>query len=152
MRPMFMGFVRTAGLLLMFFTAGAARAESATINVHGANASDPGAKTKNIPASLNAYKSVLQATTYGTFVDAGGQSVSAAKGATASGSTGGYSVEITVNSASGGKAKVDVTVKKGGKAINNPAACNLTKGEPISMQFGDGNAPTIIILTLQSTD
>ena len=139
-------------LLLAVLGAGSVRAESASVDVHGVNASEPGKKDKNIPASLNAYRAVLQTTTFGTFKDAGGQSVKAAAGGQGSASVAGYSVEIAVTKASGGKAKVDVTIKQGGKAIANPVTYNLSKGEPISMQVGDGNAPTIFIFTLESTD
>lgn len=137
-------------VLFAFVFSGAARAESVSVDVQGVTASDPGKKDQAIPASLNAVKGVLKDSMFGTFKDAGRQSVKIAAGKSANASVGHYGVEILVKSGGGDKCRVEVTIKEAGKAIGDPICLPLTRGHPrMVAQVGPKDAPTILIFTLK---
>lgn len=136
---------------LSLFAMPAAYAETATIEIQAVSASDPGAKQQSIPASLSRYKAVLQGTLYSNFTDLGSGTVKPACGGKDSTSVIRYTIDVTLARSVGGKAKVEVTIKHGAKAIAQ-TIWNLAPGEPVMMQVGQKDAPTILIFTLKSTD
>jgi len=152
------GLVRRVGspgisaALILFALAfsAAARAETIVVDVQGVSASDPGKKEQNVPASLSACKSVLKDSMFGTFKDAGKQSVKIPAGNKSNASIGNYGVEILAKAGGNEKCRVEVTIKQDGKAIGDPICLALTKGHPrMVAQVGAANAPTILIFTLK---
>lgn len=143
----------TGALVSLLCAASAARAQSATVEIQGVAASDPGQKEQTIPASLARYKAVLKGTVFAAFRDAGSSTVKAAAGAKGSAVVAGYGVDVALIKTAAGKAKVEVTIKQGGKAIAQPLACSLSQGEPIMLsQLGAKDAPTILIFTLKDLE
>jgi hypothetical protein len=139
--------------ILLAAPAWAGAAGAATIEVQGVAASDPGKKVQTVPPSLAAYQQVLRGTLYGTFADAGRQSVTVTAGGKGSAAIGEYEVEIALASAAGGKAKVEITIKRGGKPIGQPLGRTLARGDPLMVsQCGSKEAPTILIIVLKQTE
>jgi hypothetical protein len=127
-------------------------AETTAIEVQGVGASDPG-KTPVIPASLARFKGVLlKSTACGTFADLGCKTLKLAAGTKDNAMIGGYEVEVALVSVAGGKAKTNITLKQGGKAIGTPLNRALSQGEPITVEAGTPKTPTILILTLKTTE
>jgi hypothetical protein len=142
------GFSAAAAIVFALVFCGAARAETLVIDVQGVTASDPGKKEQNIPASLNACKAVLKDSMFGTFKDAGKQTVKIAAGGKSNASVGNYGVEIFVKAGGTDKCRMEVTIKEAGKAIGDPICLALTKGHPrMVAQVGSKDAPTILIFT-----
>jgi len=123
-------------------------AESATIEVQGVAASEPGKKEQSIPASLAQYKTVLKGTVFGTFSDAGSKTVKLAGGGKDHAAVGAYTVDVALLQAKGGKAKVEVTIKQGAKPIAKPVL-TLSSGEPVMVEVGVKNSPTLLIFSLK---
>lgn len=142
-----MSGILTAAFFAVLLLSGAARAESISVEVQGVSASDAGKKVQTIPASLSAYKSVLSECMFGTFKDAGKQSVKIAAGEKSNASVGSYGVEVFFKGG-GGKCRMEVTIKEAGKAIGDPICLSLTKGHPrMVAQVGAKDSPTILIFT-----
>jgi hypothetical protein len=136
-------------LLALGASGSSVRAATAKMEVQAVWAND---KDKDgVPASLERYKNVLGEMKFSSFKDKGKQALKTAAGKTGSAAVGGYTVEVEVKSAEGGKASVTVSAKEAGKdkAIGTPVAYTLTKGEPKQVfQLGDAKAPLIILITL----
>jgi hypothetical protein len=124
-------------------------AEDAVVNVQAVAASDPGKKV-TVPASLKSYESQLKEGPFGTFTDAGHDSVKAGAGANGTVTLAGFAVEISVTGkAEKGRAKVQITIKENGKPIGAPMKTELTSGHPMMMKAGDPQAPKIFFFTLK---
>ncbi|MCY3021100.1 MAG: hypothetical protein NTW87_18965 [Planctomycetota bacterium] len=152
MRLSYCSCVLPALLLTLALVAPGLRAESAAIEVQGVGATDAGKKEQTIPASLAQYKHLLKETLFGTFTDVGHQAVKPAAGGKDSAAIAGFTVEVTLVGVAGAKAKVQITIKQGGKPIGDPLASTLSKGEPLMIsKVGSRDAQTILILTLKDT-
>jgi hypothetical protein len=139
----------TAACLLLgaLFVCGAVRAEN--IEIQGVAAADAGKKEQTIPASLNSLKNILKDSMFGTFKDAGKQTIKVAPGGKSNATIGNYGVEVLLKSG-GEKCRLEVTIKDGGKAIGDPICLPLAKGHPrMVAQVGSKEAPTILIFTLK---
>jgi hypothetical protein len=135
-------------LILPAILSGAVHAQSVSVEIQGVTASDAGKKEQNVAESLARFKNVLKDTVFGTFKDAGSASVKPAAGGKDSATIAGYGVDVALIKTWGNKAKVEVTLKHGGKPIGQPISTALTKGEPIMIsQLGAKDAPTILIFT-----
>ncbi len=140
--------VAAALILSAWLLAGSARAEAASIDVQGVSASDAGKKEQSIPAALNAYKSILKDSMFGTFKDAGKQNIKVQAGGKGNATIGSYGVEVVLKGG-GEKCKLEVTIKDGGKPIGDPICLALSKGHPrMVAQVGSKDSPTILIFTL----
>jgi len=143
--------IQTSLLLLCLLLTGSARAESATIEIQGVSASDPGKKNPAVPATLDAYKAELLNTTFGSFKDAGHQSVTAATGAKGSATLDKYTIEMALTRKEGRK-KIEITIKVGGRALTTPVGYPLARGQRFSMQVGAKDAPMIIVFTVKEVE
>ena len=138
-------------LLLIFFCCAGAYAESATVEVQGIAASDLGKKNPSVPAALAGYKAELLNTNYGTFADAGRQSVKTSSSTKGSAAIGKYSVDIAVTKVEG-EPKVVVTINAGGRPIITPIRHRLVSGRRFVLEVGAKDAPTIFIITVKDTN
>jgi len=146
--------VLSAVVVLAFCAAlPAAYAGSATVEIQGVSAADPGKQPQTVPTTLARYKAVLKGTVYGTFADAGSAIVKPALGGKDSAAIGAYGVDVALSKIAGQRAKVEVTIKQGGKPIGQPIGCMLSPGEPVMVsQLGDKQKPTILLFTLKETE
>lgn len=124
-------------------------AESATVEVQGIAASDPGKRT-SIPASLQKYKSVLESMPYGTFVDLGRKTASGPGRQSAT--LGKYTVDLNIHRAGENKASVTVAIKDGAQSIGQPVKYTLAQNKPQIIEAGSKDSKTVFVLTLQSTE
>jgi len=137
-----------AVLILPAILSGSVHAQAVNVEIQGVAASDPGKKDQNVAPSLGRFKDVLKDTVFGTFKDAGSAKVKPATGGKDSATIAGYGVDVALIKTWGKKAKVEVTIKHGGKPIGQPISTALTQGEPIMIsQLGAKDAPTILIFT-----
>jgi len=129
----------------------AACAETVKLEIQGVNASDPGKKPAQIPESLAKYNELLSKTTFGTFKDAGRSEVKVTAADKGSTKIGAYTIEVALVKAGKEKARVTLTIKEGAKDVAQPTYL-LAKGTPTRLEVGKEDAPTILILTLQSIE
>jgi hypothetical protein len=145
--------IAVVAILAAICTWAAPCAETAAIDVQAVNASDPGKKDPVVPVTLAKYKGLLlKRTVFGTFADAGCKSLRLAASAKDTATVGGYDVELTLASTAGGKAKVDIAIKQGGKPIGIQPGRVLSEGDPITVEVGSPKAPTILIIALKEKE